>query len=770
MASTRNFSSGYREIGYRFELLDRDLNIVRDVTDKVKEATVENNSFVSVNRTAKFTIKEDYTQPATILSDYRDTYNQGSNSIPFDSWTSQTTYAMKNLGGVLAIPDKRVYSGDSPEFDVGQYTTNAISGIDDVDASIPTNWVLHRNTSTKTQIGAQSYTSTTNTSEGKAGPILGRSIKFHKYDLGTTLYALIRTTSSTPLPTSGTKRIHFCGFFRSKSLTAYPDVCFRFTGGGNPEKFIRVSDTNINKTLVSDAIVPDAEKWYYFEGFHDLTVDGTYTIANPCIGIWQGASGKDIEYDQFYYDANRTSRYSLDCVSVSPVINCSIADALGVANQLKLSLTSVGSVVDRSSRRSGSGVLTRPASFEINWSRDGGATWLGWQSGTSSLIPNWDMRNFRFQLRLTLGQYTQTDPFHLANGYQYRPSSLKNFTVTFGGSTNIANPNYDVIDYTKHRIKPYLQINNNGTWTDYPLGVFLLNSAKRQDNEGGITREVDGYDQLVILSQAKLLQDLTFYPWSQSYGGQGETGGWAVTVKKLLQHQYRDLGAINLYFLTGMEFLVGNINIPDDDNATYTSRGRNFKAGTTWLEVLNELLRAGGYTGLWCDRGGNICSTPYVSPDLIPAKHTYIDDETSIIFTEASEEIDTFETANVFKAIQRADYEGQQLESLYMNENDGHPSSIPSQQRYIVDFEETDSIETQAELDNYVYRKAFNASQVYGQIHFMTALDPNHEDLDNVYLRYQDLKIDGLYTETAWTMHLTEDPYMEHRLRRIVSI
>jgi hypothetical protein len=147
-----------------------------------------------------------------------------------------------------------------------------------------------------------------------------------------------------------------------------------------------------------------------------------------------------------------------------------------------------------------------------------------------------------------------------------------------------------------------------------------------------------------------------------------------------------------------------------------------------------------------------------------------MDNEMSIIFTEASEEMDTFEVANAFVAYQPSDMSGVELVGRYFNRNAGSPSSFNSQGRWITDYRDVGNMESQAEIDNYIYRLAYEASQVYGQINFNTALDPTHEHLDNVYLRYQDLQIDGRFTETAWSMHLTEDPYMEHRLRRIVTI
>ncbi|MGE7864906.1 hypothetical protein ACQKNO_01300 [Bacillus paramycoides] len=77
MASTKNFSSGFREIDYRFELLDSDNSVIGDVANIVKTAEITNNSFSSIQRTAKFDIKEYLTSASTVTQLVSKSFWQG---------------------------------------------------------------------------------------------------------------------------------------------------------------------------------------------------------------------------------------------------------------------------------------------------------------------------------------------------------------------------------------------------------------------------------------------------------------------------------------------------------------------------------------------------------------------------------------------------------------------------------------------------------------------------------------------------------------------
>lgn len=733
-----NFKGGYREIAYRYELLDRNFNVVGDITDRVGNCTIEHNSFTPVNRTAKFNLKE-YTgeAPATIKGNYENQY--WSSSIPNSKWSTIDCWLNDNF---ISFPKYQQYSGANNEF---------------------------RETGSKAAPGGGSLPAV-----GWDAERIGTRVTYSYYNnlgfLNTTSYpsglqviskldpnsdqVLIKSQVSTNV---ANKRVYFCGYFASDVHTK-PDVFVQFSGGNNPVELIQVPSGNITTMNIASGTASRAWKW--FEGYYDMVVHGGYTNARMAIGISSAGPQGSMYIDTFYFDFNRSTPFRFRA-DATLEIDISIADALNQPNNFVTSLCKLTPTIEEGWYNT-SEVILPTVKFEWRVSVNGGSTWTSWTDGSLFLFQ--DARNTKIQLRFTCESYTQ----------MFKPK-VKWWILNTGALTNMINPNKDMIDFANHRLKPYLQIkNSSGNWQEHPLGVFLMSSPKRADKDKSIYKEIEAYDQLTILSQAKLMYPLCLYPPrdNPSLAGTGQKGGWAKAAKDLLLGVYPITGYGGRPGLTpGQIWNSSYVNIPDDVyNLPSKSRGRNFKMGETWLAVINQLLNAAGYTPIFCNSNGVLTSIPYVSPDQKPVKHTYIDDETSIIFQEASEELDTFEVANSWVAYQPADQNGIELSGRYTNNNQGHPSSVPSLGRMITDYRDVTGMEGQAEIDRYVYRLAYEASQVYGQINFTTALDPNHEEADIVYLRYQDLGIDGKFVETAWSMELSDDPHMTHRLRRIVSI
>lgn len=733
-----NFKGGYREIAYRYELLDRNFNVVGDITDRVGNCTIEHNSFTPVNRTAKFNLKE-YTgeAPATIKGNYENQY--WTASTPNSKWSTIDCWLNDNF---ISFPKYQQYSGADHEFNSGQKWVDGGSS-----DSIPnTGWEIMVS-------GSTTYKYLPNGGMLNLSGRTSSAQQIYKNSNTSTDYAVLRSTVSTPV---SNKRVYFCGYFKSPQYSK-PDIFVYYSGGTNEVSLEQVPTGNI--TTINVSSTGNSNDWKWFEGYVDLYVHSGYTTARMAIGCKSVnvLVNNYIIVDTFYFDFDRATPFRFQA-DASLEIDISIADALNQANNFVTSLCSLTPTLEYG--WVSPQVKAPVTKLEWSVSFNGGSTWSTYTDGNLLLFQ--DARNARIRLRFTCESYTQ----------MFKPK-VKWWILRVGALTNMVNMNRDKIDFAQHRIKPYLQIkNSSGNWQEHPLGVFLMSSPKRADKDKSIYKEIEAYDQLTILSQAKLMYPLCLYPPRDNPQLSGQKGGWAKAAKDLLLGVYPITGYGGREGITpGQIWNSSYVNIPDDVfNLPNKSRGRNFKMGETWLAVINQLLNAAGYTPIFCNSNGVLTSIPYVSPDQKPVKHTYIDDETSIIFQEASEELDTFEVANSWVAYQPADQNAIELTGRYTNNNQGHPSSVPTLGRMITDYRDVTGMEGQAEIDRYVYHLAYEASQVYGQINFTTALDPNHEEADIVYLRYQDLGIDGKFVETAWSMELSDDPHMTHRLRRIVSI
>ncbi len=279
-------------------------------------------------------------------------------------------------------------------------------------------------------------------------------------------------------------------------------------------------------------------------------------------------------------------------------------------------------------------------------------------------------------------------------------------------------------------------------WLSFPLGIFLLNSPTRKDQNNNVYRDVEAYGLTQILRDDKFTERYTVRAGTN----------------------YRD-AIIDILASAG----ITKHNIEQTDKTLPTDK--DWAPGVEKLEAANELVSAINFTPIYDDVNGYFTSASYRSPSVRSAEYTYSDDELSVTFPGMTEELDTFNIPNSW-VVTLSDPEREPLVSRYTNENPESPTSTVSRGRTIVDAREVDDIADQQALDAYVQRIAFEASQVYGKIEFNTAIMPMHDMSDVIQLNYSPLGISGKYTETGWTIPLKEtgEKVMRHSLRRVVSV
>lgn len=297
------------------------------------------------------------------------------------------------------------------------------------------------------------------------------------------------------------------------------------------------------------------------------------------------------------------------------------------------------------------------------------------------------------------------------------------------------------IDWLSDRIQPFIEIRmRTGEYIEFPLGIFLLSSPTRSDQNNQVYRNVDAFDGLVILKDDKFGTRHTV------------TAGT----------NYRD--AV-IEILASARITKHNIQQTDKVLATDIE----FEPGKEKLYAINELLRAINYNQIYVDVYGYFTSSTYQSPSARSAEYTYADDNLSITYQGMTEEMDLFNVPNKWVVV-LSNPEREPLVSTYTNESPDSPTSTVSRGRTIVDYREIDNIADQQSLDAYVQRIAFEASQVYGKVEFETAIVPHHDYADVLQLIYSPLVINGKYAETGWTIPLENGGKMKHSLRKVVTI
>lgn len=297
------------------------------------------------------------------------------------------------------------------------------------------------------------------------------------------------------------------------------------------------------------------------------------------------------------------------------------------------------------------------------------------------------------------------------------------------------------IDYLNDRIQPWLRLRMpDGSWAEWPQGIFLLSSPNREITPTVTTRAIEAYDQTVILKDDKVADRYTVASGTNVIDA----------VRTILEGV-----GITRFSLVGT-----TESLPE---------ARDWDPGTEKLAIINDLLDSIGYRSLYFSASGSAVAQPYERPDTRPIGYTYATDRESLTSPEATHELDLFGVPNEW-VIGVSEPERTPLRAYYLNDNPDSPTSTVNRGRTITDFRQEQEATSQAALDAKVERLAFEASQVYEAVDFSTALMPHHEDSELIELDYWRVGKKARYVEHTWSMQLKAGTLMKHRIRRVVAI
>jgi len=296
------------------------------------------------------------------------------------------------------------------------------------------------------------------------------------------------------------------------------------------------------------------------------------------------------------------------------------------------------------------------------------------------------------------------------------------------------------IDFLNDRIQPMFCLKMPNDYIEWSLGIFLLNSPTREENYNDILRKVTAYDSNLILKEDKF------------------------------DNRYRI--AANTNYINAINNIINGagirkINIVD--NGYTLNKDKEFEIGTNKLEAINALLKEMNYTTLCVDKNGYFISKPYVLPTYLNAEYSYKNDDMSIIYNGAIDELDLFNVPNKW-VVTASNPEEIPLTSIYVNNLPSSKTSIYSRGRTITKVKQIDSILNQQKLNEYTKKLAIEDSQVYGRIIFDTALMPHHSYNNILFIDHSDFGISTKYEETSWRMDLSLKGRMNHECRRVVLV
>lgn len=306
---------------------------------------------------------------------------------------------------------------------------------------------------------------------------------------------------------------------------------------------------------------------------------------------------------------------------------------------------------------------------------------------------------------------------------------------------------YAPVNELTEEIRPYMLLRMGGAgvspqYAAFALGVFIPSTPVRRSENGVNTWSIEAYDRTVVLAEDGLDKPL-----------------------------YLAAGTKYLDAVQGVLTGAGVQNVIIGDYVeTALPADREFDVGTAKLAVINTLLSEVNFAPAYCNAEGAFVLSAYRAPSAASPSFTYRADALSAIGRDTQTETDYYGLPNVFVGVcsnpdLQADYR-----AAYVNGNEESPfSTVRRGRRIISEIYRPEQIASQADLEAYVKRKAFERTQAAGEaVTFRTALMPTHGRGEDLELRHPDFS--GVYRETRWTLPLEPGGEMEHVAKKAVVL
>lgn len=211
----------------------------------------------------------------------------------------------------------------------------------------------------------------------------------------------------------------------------------------------------------------------------------------------------------------------------------------------------------------------------------------------------------------------------------------------------------------KDRVRPWMTLSDGAITARFNLGVFVMTTPETKRGETPITYDVTGFDLLYLL-QAEV----------------GDTYVVTADGTKTYLQAIRD--AVTASGVGATVLLAGdaqNTALPADMVWCLSN-----SSPVTYLRILNDLLAAINYRGIWADPDGNLRSGPYATPSTRPVEWAFdtSDEQTDLLNPDRTLSQDVWGVPNWWRFVRnRMTTQPTEGAGLYTvtNQSDG-PTSI----------------------------------------------------------------------------------------------
>lgn len=241
------------------------------------------------------------------------------------------------------------------------------------------------------------------------------------------------------------------------------------------------------------------------------------------------------------------------------------------------------------------------------------------------------------------------------------------------------------INVSNNRIRLWWVVDGYGEW---PLGVYVLAAPARQYVAGGSSRDITLIDKLTVIKDDCLTSTLQFA-----------------------------VGANIVNSVISVIQSTGETKITSTASAATLSTAMAWEPGTSKLTVINDLLNAAGYWGLWTDRYGQFRIEPYVKPADRPIAYTFEEGATSIHLPTWTYELPLWDATNKVVLVSQANSSGVVMVATATDTNHDSPTSTVSMGRILNPIiEENVQASSQADLQAQADRKLIDNSNTVGKL------------------------------------------------------
>lgn len=292
-----------------------------------------------------------------------------------------------------------------------------------------------------------------------------------------------------------------------------------------------------------------------------------------------------------------------------------------------------------------------------------------------------------------------------------------------------------LVDWLTDELQPVMEINGEET----ELGVFRPATVTLSIDKSTRSLRVEAYDRCWTVRDHKT-ETMIFFAAGDNY---------VDTISGLLI----DCG-ISLILAT-------------PSSETFLTDRQDWPIGTSYLDIVNELLREINYKPLYFSGQGMAMIEPMVTPNASNIQHTLdSDDIQSMLLPNLTKESDIYSAPNVFVCVCSSVDRGSPLSVTVENTNPESPLSIMRRGRRIVQLVNVDNIASISALEAYANRILFESMSTGETIAVSTAIKPGFGVDDIVALHYGDTI--AICVERGWTIELATGGTMTHRLERMV--